>query len=103
MPHSFVPETWTLTDKLKDYARSKGYTDKHLIEEEEKFRLCQFNRVMKDWDRCWQRWVLNSIKWGEVVPATNPVYNKPQELTDAQKAEDLRKWEADMKRLRVVK
>ena len=103
MPHSFVPDDFILTDKLKDFARDKGYTDKHLEEQEEIWRDWQFKIVIKCWDRSWRNWVRKSIEYGKVVPATVKVYNKPVELSDDQKAADVKKWQDDMKRFKVVK
>ena len=98
MTHSFVPEDFVLTDKLKDFAREKGYTEKHLKDQEEKWRDAQYKTVIKCWDRAWRRWVRNSIEWGHVVPATNPEYRGIQELTEEQKTADVLAFERDKKR-----
>ena len=103
MPHSFVPEDFILTDKLKDFARDKGYTDKHLEDQEEQWRDHQYKTVIKCWDRAWRRWVRNSIEWGKVVPATVKEYTMPQELSDAERQADAAKAWSDMNRLKGVK
>lgn len=103
MAFSFVPDEWELTPKLRDYARKKRLTEATIDDQEEAFRLCQFNRVIKCWDRAWMMWVRNAIEWGKVQPTQDVRHRMPEEITADQKAEDQRKWEDDMKRLRVVK
>ena len=100
----FVPDDWEMSEDLLKWTKAKGLTDATIEDELESFRDHQYKRPMMKPDACWRNWVKNGIKWGSIVPvAKDKVYNKPQELTDAQKAEDLRKWEDDMRRLRVVK
>ena len=99
----FVPDSWELTDKLRDYARQKGLGDKQIEDQEEAFRLCQFPRDILCWDRAWQRWIRNAIEWGKVVPHKEPTYRQPQALTDDERKREQAKWEADMRRLKVVK
>ena len=103
MAHSFVPDDWELTEKLRDYARNKRLTESTIDDQEEAFRACQFNRVIKCWDRAWMRWVRSAIEWGKVQPIQDVKYRTPQELTDEQRQKDREKFEADMKRLRLVK
>ncbi len=99
----FVPDTWQLTDKLRQYASLKGLTAATIDDQEEAFRLCQFNRDIKCWDRAWMRWIRSAIEWGKVVPVMKTEYRRPEELSPAQKRIDADKAEADFKRLRAVK
>lgn len=102
MNSRFVPDTWQLTDRLKDYAKSKGLSETQIADQEESFRLCQFPRNILCWDRAWQRWVRNSIEWSKVVPSKTPNYRKPEEVSDEQRHQDRLKFEEDMRRLGVT-
>jgi len=75
----FVPDDWKLTEKLRQYARNKRLTDATIDDQEEAFRLCQFNRSIKDFDRAWQRWVRSAIEWGKVQPTQEPTYRTVEE------------------------
>ena len=99
----FVPKDWEISEDLLKWTRNKGLSDNQIEEVLESYRDHQYKRPMMDPNACWRNWVKNAIKWGDVVPTTVKVYNKPQELTDEQKQADLRKWEEDMRKLRVVK
>ena len=94
---NFVPDTWILTDKLRQYARDKKLTDATIDDQEEAFRLCQFERNIKCWDRCWQRWIRNSIEWGKVQPIQEPVYRKPPELSTEERKADIIAFNRQMK------
>lgn len=96
----FVPDSWELTDNLRDYAKSKGLNDRQIDDQAEAFRLCQFPRAILCWDRAWQRWVRNAIQWGHVVPATVPNYRKPEQLSEQQRTADILAFERDIQRLR---
>ena len=98
MAHSFVPDDWILTPKLRDYARNKRLTEATIDDQEEAFRLCQFNRVIKCWDRAWMNWIRNSIEWGRIQPTQEIVHRKPEELSTEQKSADILAFERDMKR-----
>ena len=94
----FVPDDWELTERLRDYAKKKGLSDKQIDDQEEAFRIHQFKQDILCWNRCWQRWVRSAIEWGKVVPATEVTYRKPQELSKEQKQADILAFERDMKR-----
>jgi hypothetical protein len=103
MNSRFVPDSWQLNERLRDYAKSKGLNDPQIEDQEEAFRLCQFPKQILCWDRAWQRWIRNAIDWGKVIPARQPNYRKPQEVSEEQRKKDIEAWERDMRRLRVVK
>ena len=96
----FVPSDWKLTDKLRQYARDKRLTDATIDDQEEAFRLCQFNRNIKDFDRAWQRWIRSAIEWGKVQPAFEPTYQTVTELSPEQRKEDAAKAVAQMDKYR---
>ena len=99
----FIPEEYQPAQKTLDLAKSIGLTEKQVIDQLEKAKDHQYKRPMIDPDRCFRNWLRNSIKFGDVVPVVQPEYRKPEELTDDQRKKDLAKWEADMRRLKVVK
>jgi hypothetical protein len=91
----FVPDDWILTDKLRQYARDKGYSESQIDDQLEDFRLCEFPKARKDWNRAWQRWVKRAIKWGHVVPATVREYRKPELVSEEQRKADVLAFERD--------
>ena len=99
----FIPEDYQPAQKTLDLAKSLGLTEKQVIDQLEKAKDHQYKRPMIDPDRCFRNWLRNSIKFGDVVPVVQPEYRKPEELSDDQRKKDLAKWEADMRRLKVVK
>ena len=95
----FVPEDWELTDKLRQFARDKGLTEKQIDDEEEKFRDHQYKRSMHRWDACWRNWIRNAIKFGDVVPVGTPQYRRPETVTEAQRKKDIIDFERRLKEL----
>jgi hypothetical protein len=98
----FVPNSWQLNDRLRDYAKSKGLCDSQIDDQEEAFRLCQFPKQILCWDRAWQRWIRNAIEWGKVVPTRQPNYRKPVEVSEEQRKADAAKAWTEMNRLKAV-
>ena len=96
----FVPDDWKLTDKLRQYARDKRLTDATIDDQEEAFRLCQFNRSIKDFDRAWQRWIRSAIEWGKVQPTFEAAYTPVAELAPEERKEDAAKAVAQMDKYR---
>ena len=95
----FVPNNWVLTDELRKFARDKRLTDSMIDDQLEDFRLCEFPRSRTDWDRCWKRWIKNSIKWGNVVPVRDVTYRQPKQQTPEQKAIDDAKADENLEKL----
>lgn len=84
MPSRFVPDSWTLSDKLRqwtlDYRHEGKRIDPSTIDDlEERFRDIEFPKPRRCFDRCWRRFIRNSIKW-EQVKLIAP-QRRPQELT----------------------
>lgn len=99
----FVPDSWKLTDRLRQYALDKGLSDNQINDQEEGFRLHQFKQPILDFDRAWMRWIRSAIEWGKVVPTTKVEYHSPQEITEDEKKRDEAKAWAELNRLRGVK
>lgn len=99
----FVPDDWVLTDKLRQYARDKRLTDATIDDQEEAFRLCQFNRDIKCFDRAWMRWIRSAIEWGKVQPIQEPKYRTTEVISDEQRQKDIEKFNEQMKTFKVVK
>ena len=64
---SRIPENWTLTDDLFEYAREKGMNDDAIRTEEEKFYNYWIaangaNAVKRSWDATWKGWVLREVE-----------------------------------------
>ena len=100
MSFYFVPDSFVLTEDLKDFARKQGLTDNQIEEQEEKWRDHQYKRAMRDPVRCWRNWVRNSIKFGDVTPTVQHQRRGPVELTEEERKADAAKSWAEMNRLR---
>ena len=96
----FVPDDWELTDKLRQYAKDKRLTDGTIDDQEEAFRLCQFNRNIKDFDRAWMRWIRSAIEWGKVQPIQEPTYRTVEEQSQEDRKTDADKAVAQMDKYR---
>ena len=81
----FVPKDWKLTDKLRQYARDRRVTDGIIDEQLEDFRLCQFKRSIKDFDRAWMRWIRFGIKKGWIPTVQEPKYRTIEEQSPEEK------------------
>ena len=97
MNSRFVPDSWELTERLREYARAKGLSDAQIDDQEEAFRLCQFPKQILCWDRAWQRWIRNAIDWGKAVPTRQPNYRKPEQASEAQLQKDREAWRREMR------
>lgn len=65
---SQIPKDWAVTEALTDYAISKGFMNGKILDLQEGFKL-HFEAnggVKKDWDKAFQTWVRNAIKFGEL-------------------------------------
>ena len=98
LSNRFVPDTWILTPKLRQYARDKKLTDDTISDQEEAFRLHQFKQPILDWDRCWQRWIRSSIEWGKVQPIQEVRHNMPKEELPEERKAAIIQFEQQMKR-----
>ena len=97
----FVPDDWQLTDKLREFAKDRGLTNRMIDDQEERFRDCEFPRNRTDFDRCWRRWIRNAIDWGNVVPVRDVTYRQPDQQTPEQKAIDDAKADANLAELKA--
>ena len=97
----FVPEDWEPSDKLIEWTKSKGLSDRQIEDELEKFRDHQYKRPMMRADACWRNWVRIAIERGHVVPTVEKVYRQPQELSEDERSADILKFERDMQKLGV--
>lgn len=103
MSFYFVPDSFVLTEELKDFARNLGLTDGQIDEQEDKWRDYQYKRAMRCPVRCWRNWVRNAIKFGDVTPTRAYKPRQVQELTDAERKADAAKAWAELNRLKGVK
>lgn len=98
MPSRHVPNSWELTEVLKDYARDKGFSDKQIDDMEEACRCYEFKRKYHCWDRVWQRWVRRAVEMGNPIPENRIVeYRGLQEVSEDQLAQDRLDFENDPK------
>ena len=95
----FVPDDWEMSDSLLEWTKAKGLTDKTIEDELESFRDHQYKRPMMRVDSCWRNWVKNGLKWGTIVAVQRTCYNRPHELSDAERSADIIKFQEHMKKL----
>ena len=103
MSSRFVPTSWTLTEPLRQFAKDKGLTDKQIDEQEEIFRDVEFPKPRHDFNRCWRRFIRNSIKWGQVVIEHPVTYRQPEQVTKEQRKIYAEKAIAQMEAYRRAK
>ena len=96
----FIPDEWEVSESLLKWTKDMGLTDKTIRDEVGAFKDHQYKRPMMKPDACWRNWVRNGIKWGSIVPVVQREYRTVEEVSEEQKAEDIRKWEEQMKRFR---
>lgn len=62
MKSHFVPESFVLTDNLKQWAREKApWLD--IEEQEELWRDYEYKRTYSDWNRVWRNWIRKAIEF----------------------------------------
>ncbi len=99
----FVPESFVISDELRQWTLDLGYTESDIKNEEEKWRDHQYKRPMMDPVRCWRNWARNAIKYGHVTPTVKREYRGLEQVSEEQrKADEAKAW-AEMNRLRGVK
>ena len=74
------PENFPITDKMKEYAKTKGYLgDLHTLTE----KFINYHRAkgskFSSWEAAWRNWVLNELKFH---PQTNTPLNGGRTLED---------------------
>ena len=97
MASRFVPSDWELTDKLRQFARDKGLTEKNIDEQEEKFRDHQYKRSMHRWDACWRNWIKLGIDKQWIILPQKTRYRRPESVSEAQLERDREDWARDMR------
>ena len=97
MPNfKFIPEDWTLSDKLRDWTKKKGLTDECIEDEIESFMDHQYKVAKSRPDACWRNWVKNGIRWGRIETVSTSQYRRPQEISEEQRQADAAKAVAQM-------
>lgn len=102
MPSRFVPSSWQLSDKQRqwtlDYRTVEGQRiDPVTIDRlEEEFRDVEFPAPRRCFDRCWRRFIRNQVEWGK-AKLISP-RRQPEELSPEQRQADILKFERDMER-----
>jgi len=74
---TLLPEGWALSEKDREYARSKGWQDRHINRGAEKFAAYHQAKgnAMADWSAAWRTWVGNAIAFAE--RDSRPIEVKP--------------------------
>ena len=98
----FAPDDFAPTDKNREWAMKEF----RITSEEVDRQVCcmidhEFRRKYSDWQRVFRNW----IRKAEQIESLRRerTLRQPQERTDEEKAEDIRKWKEEMKRFGVVK
>jgi len=100
MAFKFIPADWVLSDELRQWTRSKGLTDECIEDEIESFRDHEFKVAKSRPDACWRNWVKNGKRWGRIETVSMRHHRKPEVISAEQIAEDRRKGQANLDRLR---
>lgn len=82
-----IAETWIPTDKDREYARSKGFSEPQIDELAESFRghwlQTTKNATSRDWGLKWQNGVRLDIKWNGPPSERNSYSSRDDELNRA--------------------
>src|SRR6056300_1284681 len=99
----FIPNNFKLRDQDREWAKKTfKITDEEVDRQLELLTDHEFRRSYTDWNRVFRNWIRKSDELQQLK--RDRVYNSTvQVLTDEERAAYQRKWEEDMKRLRVVK
>ena len=101
----FVPESWELTDALREWTTEYRTIDGLQIDPTtidrlvDEFRDVEFPKPRKCFDRCWRRFIRNQIEWGKakmIAPR-----RKPQEITEDERQQDILKFREQMQQYGV--
>ena len=95
MKFKFFPTDWEPDQKILDWAKDKGVSEKQVLEQLEEIRDHEFNPMRSCPVRTFRRWIRNAIKWGHLVPSVTREYRKPQELSEQQRQADILAFERD--------
>lgn len=85
----FFPEDWTPDQKILDWAKAKGVSEKQVMEQLEEIKLHEFQPMRSCARRTFQRWINNGIRWGHIVPTVTREYRQPHEPSEQEKERDL--------------
>lgn len=97
----FFPEDWTPDQKILDWAKAKGVSEKQVMEQLEEIKLHEFQPMRSCARRTFQKWINNGIRWGHIVPSVTPQYRKPEDLSDTERERDKQLFEEQMKKFGV--
>lgn len=95
----FFPEDWEPDEKIIAWCRGKGISDKQIAEQLEEIKDYEFQKMRSCPNRTFRTWMRNAIKWGNVTPAVQPNYRKPQEVSKEEAAENVIKFEEQIRKL----
>lgn len=98
----FVPDNFQPKDKDIEWAMHEFNIARTEVDRQvELLRDHEFRRNYTDWNRVFRNWMRKADEIQTLKREQR--LRRPEELTDEQRAADIRKWEDDMRRLRVVK
>lgn len=92
----FFPEDWTPDQKILDWAKAKGVSEKQVMEQLEEIKLHEFQPMRSCARRTFQRWINNGIRWGHIVPSVTREYRQPEALSNEQREQDNEKFKEQM-------
>jgi len=100
----FLPEKFKVRPKDREWAKREfKITDEEVNRQLELLSDYEFKRSYTDWNRVFRNWIRKSDELQQLRRPRVYGSNVKEVLTPEERAEDQRKWEEDMKRLRVVK
>jgi hypothetical protein len=99
----FVPKNWIVREKDILWAIEEfKVTRQEVLRQIELMRDHEFKRSYTCFDRVFRNWMRKAEEI-EALKRERKPREAPGELTVEERAADIKKWEEDMKRLRVVK
>lgn len=96
-PDDFEPTPEQIKWAIDTFRISKN----EVLRQTEEWKDFEYKRAYFDWNRAWKRWFRQAEKFDTLK--RERVYRKPEEVTEEQRQEDIRRWNEDMRRLRVVR
>lgn len=98
----FLPDSFKPRETDIDWAIKKFNIDKAEVENQlEQLRDHEFRRNYTEWNRVFRNWFRTADK--HQLLKREHKRRQVEVLTDEQRAEDIRKWEDDMRKLKVVR
>jgi len=98
MKSSRCPQDFEPNKKSLDFCKEEGVTDKAAKKALAHMKDYEYKQPKTDWDATFRNWIRTAIKYGDITPVEDHVYNMPKEESTEEKKRAMLQYAEQIKR-----